>query len=182
MKNYHPPFLRCYRVIMVLLLLSSACFMCCQERGIKPGYKASNDVCKTLVDSAFRVISKASQVTFSPIVSSGDTTRRATSVKIGKSDRSLVNFIVLNPRDMATNRPVYGVMFPTLSVRFSAKKETVYAKYDFGLRKWSVHDSAGNTIAVFDLYSDNMLRYAATLFPDDSYLQEINKPSMSIRP
>jgi hypothetical protein len=67
---------------------------------------------------------------------------------------------------------VYGAFMPTFSISFIKKKEMYVAKFDFGLHKWAIYDNNGQMLKRFDLPSDNVLRLANILFPENDYFKK----------
>lgn len=93
--------------------------------------------------------------------------------KISSKKIDIINFIVTNPKNYLSNVIVYGNFVPQLKVTYTLKKEVVYLKYDFGLRKWGVFNSEDKELGMFDLASDNMLRFACQQFPDNRFFHEL---------
>lgn len=128
---------------------------------------------KALGDSIYRVITQAKkiEVTSLPLVS--DSIKQEVKKKITAKELGVVNFIVTNPKNYMSNTTVYGVFFPQLQLIYTLKKETVTIKYDFGLRKWGVFNASDKEIGMFDLSSDNMLRFACQQFPNNKFFYDL---------
>ena len=56
---------------------------------------------------------------------------------------------------------------------FIKKKEVCILNFDFGLKKWNVCDGMGKQIKMFDLSSDDMLRLANMLFPENELYKNL---------
>ena len=87
----------------------------------------------------------------------------------------LVQFIISNPKNYDGDMAVYGQFMPCFKLTFIRKKESCILNFDFGLKKWTVCDSKGKGIKTYNLPSDDMLRLANMLFPEnDLYKKQIN--------
>ncbi len=128
---------------------------------------------KALTDSIYRVLTHAKKIEISVLPIATDSTSTKITKKISSKDFGLLNFIVTNPKNYLSNKILYGVFAPQLQMEYSLKKETVILRYDFGLRKWGVFDAEGKEINMFDLASDNMLRFACKQFPDNTFFYEL---------
>ena len=84
-----------------------------------------------------------------------------------------MKFIATNPKNYMTDTTVYGVFMPQFQAIYANKKAKVTLKYDFGLRKWGIFNAENEKIAMFDLVSDNMLRFACKMFPDNKFFHEL---------
>ena len=116
---------------------------------------------KAVGDSIYRIITNAKKVeiTSSPLQS--DSLKQTISRKVSSKDLELMKFTV------------YGVFMPQFQATYTQKKASVILKYDFGLRKWGIFDTEDKQIAMFDLVSDNMLRFACKMFPDNQFFHEL---------
>jgi hypothetical protein len=128
---------------------------------------------KAVGDSIYRVITKAKRIEVVSLSLASDSTQQEVTKRIPSKEFSIVNFIVTNPKNYLTNKPLYGEFMPQFQATYTLKKEVVYLRYDFGLRKWGVFDTNGVEIAMFDLASDNMLRLACKYFPDNKFFYEV---------
>lgn len=170
---------RCRLLLFLLFTIGLTNSMRCGASELISTASLQNDstIARVLGDSIYGIIKNAKEIEVSTIIMQNDTTRKKSCIKIGKQDRSLVDFIVLNPMDYKSNIPVWGLMLPTLNVKFSTKKAVIYFEYDFGLRKLRVTDYIGKQLLMFDLKSDNMIRFASLLFPNDPYFKEMLNPT-----
>lgn len=130
---------------------------------------------KAIGDSICNIICKAKHIEITSLASPSDTLSHDFSRRVPASEMRLVKFIVMNPKNYTTNVTKFGVFMPQIQLRFKAKRAEIMLKYDFGLRKWGVFDASGKEIAIFDLWSDNMLRYACNVFPHNQFLNEMQK-------
>jgi hypothetical protein len=128
---------------------------------------------KAVGDSIYRVITKAKKIEVASLSLASDSTQQEVTKRIPSKEFSIVNFIVTNPKNYLSNKPVYGVFMPQFQATYTLKKEVLSLRYDFGLRKWGVFDANGKEVAMFDLASDNMLRLACKYFPDNKFFYEV---------
>ena len=124
---------------------------------------------KAVGDSIYRIITNAKkiEITSSPLQS--DSLKQTISRKVSSKDLELMKFIATNPKNYLSDTTVYGVFMPQFQATYTQKKTSVILKYDFGLRKWGIFDTEDKQIAMFDLVSDNMLRFACKMFPDNQF-------------
>ena len=129
-------------------------------------------------ESIYKVITGAKKIKAEDIIMSGDTTQttKTTVVDVKGKFIPLVQFVLSNPIIYSGNTAVYGQFMPCFKLTFIKKKEICVLNFDFGLRKWNVCDDKGQVIKAFDLSSDDMLRIANMLFPEnDLFKKQINK-------
>ncbi|MCH5224978.1 MAG: hypothetical protein J1D77_03220 [Muribaculaceae bacterium] len=126
-----------------------------------------------LEDSVCHIILESKKITITQLPFQSDSTIPLSSKKIKQKNLSLIRFIVNNPENYLSNKPVYGEFIPQIEVKYNLKKRIIVLKYDFGLRKWGVFDHEEKCIAMFDLASDDMLRYACQLFPDNTFFSDL---------
>lgn len=139
----------------------------------KPVVASDTIMQKAVGDSIYRVITHAKKIEVAELPLASDSVKQEVTKKIASKEHGIVNFIVTNPKNYLSNITVYGVFMPQFKVVYTLKKEVVTLKYDFGLRKWGVFNSDDKEIGMFDLASDNMLRYACQQFPDNKFFHEL---------
>ena len=128
---------------------------------------------KAVGDSVYNIIKKAKKVEITSLPLASDSLKREITKKVSTKELELMKFIATNPKNYWGNTAVYGEFLPQFQAKYVQKKATVILKYDFGLRKWGVFDAEGKKIAMFDLASDNMLRFACKMFPDNKFYHEL---------
>ena len=126
---------------------------------------------KAVGDSIYRIITHTKKIEVAVLPQATDSIKQEVK-KISVKEFGIINFIVTNPKNYISNSIVYGNFIPQLMVTYTLKKEVVNLKYDFGLRKWGVFDAEDKEVIMFDLASDNMLRYACQQFPDNTFFHE----------
>lgn len=124
-------------------------------------------------DSIYRIITSAKKIEIASLPLASDSIKLKVKKKISSKDFGVINFIVTNPKNYMSNIPVYGMFLPQLQLKYTLKKEVVTLKYDFGLRKWGVFNVNNKEVGIFDLESDNMLRFACKQFPDNKFYHEL---------
>lgn len=128
---------------------------------------------KAVGDSIYRIITNAKKVEIASLPLQSDSIKETISKKVSSKDLELMKFIATNPKNYMTDTAVYGVFMPQFQAVYTQKKANVTLKYDFGLRKWGIFDAEDQQIAMFDLISDNMLRFACKMFPDNQFFHEL---------
>lgn len=123
-------------------------------------------------DSIFRILTNPKTVEISSLPLQSDNIKQVITRKIPSNEKEVIKFIVTNPKNYIKNTTVYGVFTPQLQVILSRKKAKVILKYDFGLHKWGIFNEKDESIAMFDLSSDNMLRFASNIFPENQFFNK----------
>ena len=93
--------------------------------------------------------------------------------ELTKEQIAILDFLLDNPANVASNDPVFGLFMPNISFRFINKRKEIYVVLDFGLRKWQFKDVNGQLLKEFDLKSPEFLRFAHTIFPDDEFINAL---------
>lgn len=128
-------------------------------------------------DSIYKIITEAKKVKAEEIMLSNDTTQtvKKAAVDVKAKFVPLVQFVLTDPKIYHGNLATYGNFMPCFKLTFKRKKGICILYFDFGLKKWNVCDETGKQIKMFDLSSDDMLRLAYMLFPEnDLYKNLIN--------
>lgn len=130
---------------------------------------------RAIGDSAYGVISGAKKIKAEVMFFSNDSLAvpQTKEVCIKSKYFALVQFLLSDPKLYGGDTNVYGAFMPTFTLSFIMKKEMYVAKFDFGLHKWAIYDSKGQMSKRFDLPSDNMLRLANILFPENDYFKKL---------
>lgn len=168
-----------FKVILVLLLAVIATTASCTAK--VPGNKRTSQevvatdtiMHKAVGDSIYRIITDAKKVEIASLTLESDGMIQTNSKNVASKELELMKFIATNPKNYQTDASVYGVFVPQFQATYMQKKASVTLKYDFGLRKWGVFDAEDKQIALFDLESDNMLRFACKMFPDNRFFHEL---------
>lgn len=126
-------------------------------------------------DSIYRVITEAKKIKSEMMFFSGDSVAKSQikEICIKSKDVNLILFVLSDPKLYGGDIDVYGAFMPSFTLTFSKKKEMCVAKFDFGLHKWAIYDSKGRMLNRYDLLSDNMLRLANILFPENDLFKKL---------
>lgn len=126
---------------------------------------------KAVGDSIASIITEAGKVTVcDSLPELPATTRR--ELTLSKGSVETLQFIIENPANFLTYRPVYGVFTPSVVYTFSGKKgREVKMECDFGLGKYRLIDASGKMICRYDMSGTALLRFTSALYPDDSLLK-----------
>lgn len=128
---------------------------------------------KAVGDSIYRIIKNVKRIEISSLKLESDSLSQMITQKVPSSELGLLKFIATNPKNFMSNTIVYGNFIPQFQATYTTKKAMVTLKYDFGLRKWGIFNAEDKEIAMFDLSSDNMLRFACKMFPDNQFFHEL---------
>lgn len=121
-------------------------------------------------DSIYSIIMNAKKVKAEVIELNNDSISQYNKTMVKKKNLPLIQFILSDPQIYKGYTTVYGIFVPSFTLSFMKKKECCMTKFDFGLRKWSICDDKGNIIKTFDLSSNDMLRFANILFPNNNFI------------
>lgn len=141
-------------------------------------YTETDSVMRNAVgDSIYKIITEAKRVKAEEIKLTNDTTKTAKEVAIDVKSKyiPLVQFILSDPKIYRGDVATYGNFMPCFKLTFIKKKEICILNFDFGLKKWNICDGEGKQIKMFDLSSDNMLRLANMLFPENNLYKNLIK-------
>lgn len=164
-------------VLIIFLIAIATTVSCSAKKTSDKGTSNTIEVIDSIVlqavgDSIFRVLTNPKTVEISSLPLQSANIKQVLTKKISSNEREVIKFIVTNPKNYVKNTTVYGVFTPQLQVILSQKKAKVILKYDFGLHKWSIFNEKDESIAMFDLSSDNMLRFASNIFPENQFFNK----------
>lgn len=128
---------------------------------------------KAVGDSIYTIISEAKKIKAEIVRLEADSTSLQEVLLLKCKLIPLVKFVLSDPKIYNGSTPAYGSFMPCFSLIFTTKKETCMARFDFGLKRWAICDGNGNTLRTFDLSSDDMLRVADLLFPNNKHFQSL---------
>ena len=172
-----------YRLVLMSVLTLFAFTGCSAQPDMTntsdlQSYFQTDSVMRTAIgDSIYKIITEAKKIKAEEIKLTSDTTKTAKEVAIDVKAKyvPLVQFILADPKIYRSNLTTYGSFMPGFKLTFIKKKESCILYFDFGLKKWNVCDNTGKQIKMFDLSSDDMLRFANMLFAkNDLYKNLIN--------
>ncbi len=167
------------KAILVLMLAVIATTTSCSaktpsDKSTPQSVVATDTIMHNAVgDSIYRIIVNAKKVEISSLPLQSDSIKQTITKKVSSKELELMKFIATNPKNYMENTTVYGVFMPQFQAVYTQKKAKVTLKYDFGLRKWGIFDADDKQIAMFNLVSDNMLRFACKMFPDNQFFNEL---------
>lgn len=167
------------KVILVLMLAVIVTATSCSAKALSERSTSESVVAtdttmyKAVGDSIYRIITKAKKVEIASLPLQSDSIKHTVSKRVSSKDLELMKFIATNPKNYMTDTTVYGVFMPQFQAVYTQKRAKVILKYDFGLRKWGIFDADDNLVAMFDLVSDNMLRFACKMFPENKFFHEL---------
>lgn len=167
------------RVFLALMLVVIATTTSCSAKVLNDKNTSQSVVAtdtimhKVVGDSIYRIITNAKKVEITSLPLQSDSLKLSISKKVSSKELELMKFIATNPKNYMADTIVYGVFIPQIQVVYTHKKANVTLKYDFGLRKWGIFDAEDNQVAMFNLVSDNMLRFACKMFTDNVFFYEL---------
>lgn len=126
-------------------------------------------------DSIYKIISRTKKIKAEEIKLSNDTSQTVKNeiVEVKSKYVPLMQFILTDPKIYHGDLMNYGNFMPCFKLTFTKKNETCVLNFDFGLKKWNVCDGTGKQIKMFDLASDDMLRLANMLFPNNELYKNL---------
>lgn len=143
--------------------------------GSQPSTETDSVMRSAIGDSIYRVITEAKKIKAEEINVTYDTTKSVKDVAIDVKSKfvPLVQFVLTDPKIYHGDLATYGNFMPCFKLTFIKKKEVSILNFDFGLKKWNVCDGTGKQIKMFDLSSDDMLRLANMLFPENELYKNL---------
>ncbi|MCD8289876.1 MAG: hypothetical protein LUC91_00050 [Prevotella sp.] len=166
-----------YVKIVSLLLVASSVTISCSANSNNfvndemTNTKTDSVMRKAVGDSIYSILIEAKSVTATLKLRTNNNKKDSLiSIKVGKNDKYVLNFILTAPSNYKSNDIVYGKYVPNFSLSFlAAKGKSCSANFDFGIRKWNICDANGREIVQYDLPTLDVLRLANQLFPNCSY-------------
>lgn len=143
--------------------------------GSQPSTKTDSVMRSAVGDSVYKILIEAKKIKAEEIKLSNDTTETIKDMAIDVKSKyiPLVQFILTDPKIYHGNLATYGNFMPCFKLTFIKKKEVCILNFDFGLKKWNVCDGTGKQIKMFDLSTDDMLRLANMLFPENVLYKDL---------
>lgn len=143
--------------------------------GSQPSTETDSVMRNAVGDSVYKIIAEAKKVKAEEIKLTNHTTKsvKDASIDVKAKYIPLVQFILTDPKIYHGDLATYGNFMPCFKLTFIKKKETYVLNFDFGLKKWNVCDDMGKQIKMFDLSSDDMLRLANMLFPENELYKSL---------
>lgn len=143
--------------------------------GSQPPSETDSVMRNAVGDSVYKIMTEAKKVKAAEIKLINDTIKSAKEVAIDIKAKyvPLVRFVLADPIIYRGNLATYGNFMPCFKLTFIKKKEVCVLNFDFGLKKWNICDGEGKQIKMFDLSSDDMLRFANLLFPENVFYKNL---------
>lgn len=139
-------------------------------------FHETDSVMKNAVgDSIFKIIAGAKRIKAEEIVLTNDTVnvKKEASMAVRGKYAAVAQFVLSNPKLYNGDVATYGNFMPCFKLTFIINKRLCVLNFDFGLKKWNVCDGTGKQIKMFDLPSDDMLRLANILFPENELYKNL---------
>ena len=171
--------LNCNYAIAALLLAVCAFTNCSAStcKRAKPeaaNAEADSLFAKSFADSITTVILESKDFTAILLPTPNDSLSGKT-MKLKTVDKEIFKFIISDGKNYESDEIVYGITRPSLKVIVKNKKTSLQLGFDLGLRKWLICDEKGDTLKQYDIKTDDMLRFAHRLFPEDTLFNELIK-------
>ena len=102
-------------------------------------------------------------------------------IVLGCCEAYLVKYLLCEPSMYKSDKIVYGMFSEFATITFHANEQYVKAVFDYGLSKWQVHSSNGETVLQCDMPKGTLLTLFHTLFNESKligivYDQYCSKP------
>lgn len=173
------------RLAFMLMLVQFAISGCSAHpnstsASVNSSKEQTDSIMKSMIgDSIYAIITGAKKIKAEEIVLTNDTTKNIASISKAVDVKGkfvpIVQFILSNPQNYSGEMVVYGLFMPCFKLTFLKKKESCILNFDFGLKKWNICDDKERVIKTFDYPSDDMLRFANMLFPENElFKKQIN--------
>lgn len=161
------------RIVILKLVALLFCVASCSakekkgERECTPMQRSETMLKKVIGDSIADIIIKANTVEIS--------CDSASIKKLGTRDKVVARYLMADTCNYAADTEVFGQFRTYLSLKFTSRKRSVIAQFDFRLHKWMLVGKDKKTLRRFDLMNIDILKYAMLAFPDNKALIEIQK-------
>lgn len=162
----------CMAAAFLVLMCSAVGAQASKKRPPKFIAPLDSLVCAAVGDSVYSVLMKGTPIEARTISITSDSAQALKTIKIKRGYKNVLNFILCDPHNLK-NTIVYGAFMPQFEVVVAYKHARMKIKYDFGLRKWAICNSNNETLHTFDLISDDMLRFASQLFPENDFYKQL---------
>lgn len=174
-KFFNRPTIKVAMLIFMASLIATSCSAnpITQNNNGDSFAKIDTVMRKALGDSIYSIVSEAKKIKVDVIKMEMDSTSLKDGFFVKGKYIPLVKFVLSDPKIYNGYTPVYGSFMPCFSLTFIKKKESCVAKFDFGLKKWAIYNDKGANLKIFDLSSDDMLRLANLLFPNNKHFQSL---------
>ena len=164
-----------WAIVSTLALATCSAGMGRSNQRILSGLKNDSIVRQAVGDSIFTFISKAKIVEMSLLTAPQDSLAKSESIKLNRSERGILGFVLCDIRNFQSNDTVYGKFQPTLRITYKRKMQICILNFDMGLGKWNICDKNGVELRRYDLEAYNLLRFACMMFPEDEFINELLK-------
>jgi len=161
------------RIAIIELVALLFCVTSCSakekkdEKECTPIQRSETMLRKVVGDSIADIIIKANTVEISY--------DSASVRKLRAEDKIVVRYLIADTCNYVTDTEVFGQFRTYLSLKFTYRKRSVIAQFDFRLHKWMIIGKDKKTLRRFDLINIDVLKYAMLAFPDNKALIEIQK-------
>ena len=135
-----------------------------EKAGKSPLQQSEIIMRKAIGDSLSNIILKSRHVEIS--------TDSCPAKKLNAEERTIIRYLVSDTCNYASDMTVFGKFVPYLCIKFKHYKKSIYVQYDFSLHKWIMKGSDGKLLCMYDLKSNDILRFATLALPEDKYLYE----------
>lgn len=164
-----------YVFLSALTFLTLASCKCSQKLGTVAAdsspFFSDPAIASGLNDSIRGILTAPDKVTITRLKLDVDTLKPGEPRALNAQERYLIDFLMSNPENYASNEPVYGMFIPQVEVTYSAGGAAVNLQYDLGLKKWGIFTADAPFIAFHDIPGTDMARAFNLICPNDTLLQ-----------
>lgn len=155
--------------LLVLLFTTTSCSAKTKksEKDYSPMHRSEIMLRNAIGDSISNIILRANTIEIG--------CDSAIITKLGSNDRSIIRYLVTDSCNYTADTEVFGQFHAYLFAKFTSKKRTITAQYDFRLHKWMLIGENNKLLRRFDLLNMEILKYALLAFPQNQKLIEIFK-------
>lgn len=169
MKLEHLLFIARIIELTAILLIATSCTAKAinTDKSCNVLAQSENVLTKALGDSISHIIMKAKNVEIS--------TDSSQSKRMNSYERSVVQYLIADSCNFSTDTKVFGQFVPYLCIKFCHYRKSVKILFDFRLHKWMIKGANEKLLCMYDLKSEDILRFAALALPEDKYIYEFVK-------
>lgn len=169
-----------YLINIILLMAGLGVYSSCEassKQNLTQFFESQKEegYAKCLNDSVANILINANKINCQ-LMLERDSTDTDSIVKLSPQLNVIIKYLFLDKKNFQSNDIVYGVFQPWAVYKFKHKKQEVLLELDFGLKKWKLKNSKGETITQADIEGNNqqLQRFTSMLFPKNNQLKLSN--------
>lgn len=161
------------QTLLICVILSLVCGGCNAKVPQKTAnmYEQIDSVMRAEIgDSLCSIILNAKRIVADRINMIDDSVAVIASKKISSADAAIVKFLFASDENYNDAGKVFGKFSPSMRFKFSKRKQSCYAYFDFNMQLLVIKNANDEEIKRCILSNKDFLKLANLLFPNDEFL------------